>query len=104
MSPELVSAFLGGLVLLLGGLGTYSANRSRGAALDRKAHRTLQKKFIVAMRFVFRLETELADHGFDPPPRPAALEDDDDEPIAAPPPLPPQPHPRPPPLGGVGEA
>lgn len=106
MSPELVSSVLGGLVLVIGALGTYAANRSQGVARDRRAHRALQKKFLIAMRFIFRLETELADRGFQPPDRPAALEDDDDEPIAAPPALPPQPTPRPPgpPSGATGDA
>src|SRR5688500_9077994 len=102
ISPELVSSILGGLVLVLGGLGTYSANRSIGMARDRKAHRQLQKRFLVALRHIFRLESDLADLGVDPPPRPAALEEEDDEPIAPPPSLPPQPHPRPP-TGGPGE-
>jgi len=99
ISPELVGSIFSGLVLLVGALATYTASRSRRVGEDartlRRDLRTLQKKYVKALQHIFRMETVLADRGFDVPARPAELEaaDDDDPPIAPTPRLPPPPAP-----------
>lgn len=97
ISVEAIGSIFSGLVLVIGALATYTANRSRRVAEDqkhlRRQFRTLQKKFIAACQHMFRLETELAERGLNVPARPAILEadDDDDQPAAPTPPPPPPP-------------
>lgn len=98
MSPELLGSIFSGVVLIIGALATYTAARSRRVGEDsrhlRRAYRTLEKRFLAAVRHIFRLEELLALRGVEPPKRPAELEasdDDDDAPIGPTPRLPPQP-------------
>ncbi len=98
MSAELIGSVFSGLVLLVGALATYTANRSRRLGEDqrtlRRQARSYQKRFLAAMSHIFRLEVELAERGIHVPARPSVLEDaDDDDDGALPPPRP---------AGGVG--
>lgn len=79
LDPQLVNAIFSGLVLLLGAVGTLVATRGRRAAVDRREHRKLQRRYIAALRHIFRLETELAELGHQPPARPELLDDEDDD-------------------------
>lgn len=97
MSPELVGSIFSGLVLLVGALATYTANRSRRIGEDqrtlRRQFRELQRKYLAAVGHMFSLEVELAERNLRVPKRPAILEadNDDDDPVAATPPPPPPP-------------
>jgi hypothetical protein len=99
ISVEAIGSIFSGLVLVIGALATYTANRSRRIGEDqrqlRKQYRGLQRKFLAAVAHMFVLETELAERNLPVPARPAILEadDDDDEPIAATPLPPPPPTP-----------
>ena len=96
ISVEAIGAVFSGLVLVIGALATFTANRSRRVGEDRKAlkrqYRNLQRKFLAGVQHIFKLETELAERGIHVPPRPAILEaDDDDDDSVAPTPAPPPP-------------
>jgi hypothetical protein len=98
ISPELVGSIFSGLVLLVGALATYTASRSRRVGEDartlRRDLRTLQKRYVAALKHIFHMETALAHRGLEVPERPAELEaDDDDPPVAPTPRLPPPPTP-----------
>lgn len=91
VSAELIGSVFSGLVLLVGALATYTANRSRRLGEDqralRKQARSYQRRFLAAMAHIFRLEVELAEKGLPVPARPGVLEDadDDDGPVLPPP-------------------
>lgn len=97
ISVEAIGSIFSGLVLVIGALATYTANRSRRVGEDqrvlRRQFRDLQKKFLAACQHMFKLETELAERGIHVPARPAILEadNDDDPPVAPTPALPPPP-------------
>lgn len=94
MSPELINAVFSGLVLLLGALAGLLTVRGRQAGVRRRDYRDLQRKLVAALGHVFRLETQLAAVGQEPPPRPAVLELDESDAAPTPPAtLPPVPRP-----------
>lgn len=83
LSVELISAVFTGLTGLLAATAAVLAGRSRRVAEDGRFYRRLAKeahnKFLIALRFIYVLETELAEHGHRVPPRPAELDKDDDD-------------------------
>jgi hypothetical protein len=88
LTPELITAIFQGAVLVFGALGITAAQRSRRASVSRRAHRALQREHLAALGHIFRLETELAEHGVPVPARPEILEKDDDDGGPALPPVP----------------
>jgi hypothetical protein len=94
MSVEVVNAVFSGLVVLLTLFTTQATIRARRVAVDRRAYRELQRDHLVALTFVYELETFCAVRGLTPPKRPDRLETmaDDDTP-GSPPSLPPPPVP-----------
>lgn len=91
VSVELIGSVFSGLVLLVGALATFTANRSRRLGEDQRAlrrqARSYQRRFLAAMAHIFKLEVELAERGLAVPVRPGVLEDadDDDGPVLPPP-------------------
>jgi hypothetical protein len=79
VDAQLIGAVFNGLVLLLGAVGGLLAVRGKRAAVSRRDHRDLQRRFVVALRHIFALETGLAAAGLDVPPRPAELDEGDEE-------------------------
>lgn len=93
MSVEIVNAVFTGLVALLTLFTTTATIRARRVAVDRRAYRELQRDHLVAITFVYELETFCAVHGLTPPRRPDRLERTEDDGTPNPPALPPQPSP-----------
>jgi hypothetical protein len=62
-------------ILVLGGLGLTAAQRGKRAAVRAKDHRELQRRYLAALRHIFRLEEDRASRGLPRIARPKELEE-----------------------------
>ncbi|MDN5919069.1 MAG: hypothetical protein L0I76_28910 [Pseudonocardia sp.] len=84
LDPQVINSLFQGLVLVLGGIGTLLAVRSRRAEVTTREYRRTRTRLHLALAYVYRLGDELAERGIPIPPRPPGLDDDEEDPTPPP--------------------